>query len=360
MTDDGMLARGAFVEPEIRQATRNHGMLLEALRHDVTPVGLHYLLTHFDLPEVDVAAWTLEVDGLVGRPATWSLEQLRGLPQTERTVTMECAGNGRALQDSRPLSQPWLLEAIGTSCWSGVPLAALLREAELAEGAVEVVFTALDHGVDGGIEQDYQRSLPLELALSGEVQVAIAMNGSPLPPQHGAPARLIVPGWYGMTNVKWLSRITVVDAPFRGYQQIAAYRVRHAPQEAGEPVTRMLPRSLMIPPGIPDFPTRARTVSGPCTLRGRAWSGWAPIAVVDVSLDGGATWEPAELDTSRSDGHTRWCGWEHRWPDPQPGQHVLMCRARDATGNVQPDVADSNLGGYVNNAIQRVPVTVAV
>ena len=359
MTDSGRLEKGAFVEPEIRQAARNHGMLLEALRHDVTPTGLHYLLTHFDIPDVDVDAWSLAIDGHVARPSSWSLKQLFELPRVERTVTMECAGNGRALQESRPLSQPWLLEAIGTACWGGVSLAALLEHAGVGEGATEVVFTGLDRGLDGGVDQYFQRSLPLDVAVAGEVLVAIAMNAAPLPPQHGAPARLIVPGWYGMTNVKWLSRITLVDAPFKGHQQTVAYRVRHRPEEVGEPITRMLPRSLMIPPGIPEFPTRERTVFGPCTLRGRAWSGWAPITAVDVSVDGGASWEPAELDSHQSDGHTRWCGWAHRWGEPESGPSVLMSRAHDAAGNTQPARAEGNLGGYLNNSIQRVTVIVA-
>ncbi len=359
MSDSGQLEKGAFVEPEIRQAARNHGMLLEALSHDVTPTGLHYLLTHFDIPDVDVAGWSLEIDGSVIRPSSWSMEQLLELPRVERTVTMECAGNGRALLELRPLSQPWLLEAIGTARWSGVALASLLEQAGAREGAVEVVFTGLDRGIDGGVDQYFQRSLPMDVALSGEVLVAIAMNDAPLPPQHGAPARLIVPGWYGMTNVKWLSRITLVDTPFEGHQQAVAYRVRHRPEEPGEPITRMLPRSVMIPPGIPDFPTRERTVLGPCTLRGRAWSGWAPITAVDVSVDGGATWESAELDLHQSDGHTCWCGWAYRWREPPDGQHVLMSRAHDAAGNTQPSQADWNLGGYVNNSVQHVPVTVA-
>lgn len=359
MSDGDQLEKGVFVEPEIRQAARNHGMLLEALRHDVTPTGLHYLLTHFDIPDVDVDAWSLAIDGCVARPSSWSLEQLRELPGVERTVTMECAGNGRALQELRPMSQPWLLEAIGTARWAGVSLGTLLGHAGVREGATEVVFSGLDRGLDGGVDQYFQRSLPLDVALSGEVLVAIAMNAAPLPPQHGAPARLIVPGYYGMTNVKWLSQITVVNAPFEGYQQTVAYRVRHRPEDVGELITRMLPRSLMIPPGIPTFPTRERTVFGPCTLRGRAWSGWAPIRAVDVSVDGGATWEPAELDTHQSDGHTRWCGWTHRWEEPESGPRVLMSRAHDAAGNTQPSGAESNLGGYLNNSIQRVAVTVA-
>jgi DMSO/TMAO reductase YedYZ molybdopterin-dependent catalytic subunit len=352
------LEKGVFSEPEIRLAMRNHGMPLEAMRDDLTPPGLHYLLTHFDIPAVDADTWTVEIGGLVDTPIGLSMADLRGLPQQERTVTMECAGNGRSALDQRPVSQPWVQEAVGTSRWAGVPVSVLLERAGVRSGAVEVVFSALDRGIDGGVDHHFERSLSLELAQSPEPIVAISMNGGPLPPQHGFPARLVVPGWYGMTNVKWLSRITLVDTPFQGYQQAVAYRIRHTPEEQGEPITRMLPRALMVPPGIPGFPSRDRTVLGPCTITGRAWSGWGAIERVDVSTDGGRVWQPAMLDQRMSSGEGYWCAWSHRWQAPEPGEHVLMARARDAAANEQPDVPDWNLGGYLNNAVQRVPVTV--
>ena len=350
--------RGVYAESELRCATRNHGMLLEALRHPVTPAGLHYLLIHFDIPAVDVDTWTLEVGGLVESPLSLSLADLRALPQEERVVTMECAGNGRIGFDPRAISQPWVQEAVGTARWGGVPLSALLRRAGVRASAVEAVFSGLDRGIDAGVDHHFERSLAMDVATSAEPLIAISMNGAPLPPQHGAPARLVVPGWYGMTNVKWLSRISVTDVPFEGFQQAVAYRIRHTESEQGEAITRMLPRALMIPPGIPDAGTRERTVLGACLLAGRAWSGRGAIEGVEVSTDGGASWQPATLDRSASDGHTRWCGWEYRWERPAPGEHVVMARARDSAGNVQPLEPDWNLDGYLNNAVQRVNVTV--
>ena len=200
---------------ELQLAARNHGMPLEALRYDVTPVGLHYLLIHFDVPEVP-ADWRLRIDGLVERELSLSLDDLRARPLVRRIVTMECAGNGRARLEPHVVSQPWLAEAVGTGEWGGVGLAPLLEEAGVADGAVEVLFGALDRGIDGGIEQSYERSLPLAEALAGEALLAYELNGAPLPPQHGFPLRLVVPGWYGMTSVKWLERITVLDAALRG------------------------------------------------------------------------------------------------------------------------------------------------
>jgi sulfane dehydrogenase subunit SoxC len=189
------------------------------------------------------------------------------------------------------------------------------------------------------------------------VLLAYEMNGAPLLPQHGFPLRLLVPGWYGMTSVKWLTRIEVVAEPFEGYQMTAGYRFRRDEDDEGHPVTRIQPRALMVPPGIPDFDTRARIVeAGPCPLQGRAWSGWAPVDRVEVSADGGETWAHAELEPLGSP--WAWRGWRYEWDAEEPGEYVLCCRASDEAGNVQPDEPIWNVGGYSNNALQRVPVTV--
>jgi sulfane dehydrogenase subunit SoxC len=216
---------------ELQLAARNHGLPLEALRHEVTPVGLHYLLTHFDIPYVDVSAWTLAIAGLVERPVTLALADIERRPARTEVVTLECAGNGRALYAPHVISQPWLQEAVGTAEWTGTPLAPILAEAGVADEAAEVVFTGLDRGIQGDVEHLYERSLPLQEAQRDEILLAYAVNGQPLPPQHGFPLRLIVPGWYGMTSVKWLAAITVVAEPFRGWQQDAAYRLRGSEEE---------------------------------------------------------------------------------------------------------------------------------
>jgi sulfane dehydrogenase subunit SoxC len=344
---------------ELQLATRNHGMPLEALRFPVTPVGLHYLLIHYDIPVVDLSAWRLVVDGSVGRELSLSMNDLRRRPSVTRAVTMECAGNGRARLSPRAISQPWLLEAVGTAEWTGTPLRPLLEEAGLSEDAVEVVFSGLDRGVEGGIEQRYQRALPAAEALRDDLLLAWGVNGQPLPPQHGYPLRLLVPGWYGMTSVKWLGRITAVEQPFDGYQQVRSYRYRQDPDEAGEPVSRIAPRSLLAPPGIPDFLTRRRFVTmEPCRLEGRAWSGWGAVTRVEVSVDGGGTWTAAELDPP--DVPYAWQGWSLEWLPPGPGEYELCCRATDASGRTQPTDPQWNLGGYADNDLHRVAVTVGL
>jgi sulfane dehydrogenase subunit SoxC len=342
---------------ELQLAARNHGMPLEALRYDLTPAGLHYLLIHYDIPDVDVASWRLEIGGAVERPVTLDLDAVRARPASSAAVTLECAGNGRALLEPRPVSQPWLLEAVGNARWTGVALAPLLREAGVAEDATEIVFTALDRGIEGEVEQAYARSLPLAEAMRPEVLLAYEMNGDALLPQHGSPLRLVVPGWYGMTHVKWLTRIEAVREPFTGFQNARGYRMRADDDDPGEPVTRIVPRALMVPPGIPEFLSRSRVVdAGTLTLRGRAWSGRGAIDRVEVSDDGGRTWAEADLDRPPEDPFA-WRGWSFAWA-ATPGQHVLACRASDATGATQPADASWNVGGYSNNAPQRVPVLV--
>jgi DMSO/TMAO reductase YedYZ molybdopterin-dependent catalytic subunit len=348
----GTVAGEGITADELRLAARNHGLPLEALRHDITPPGLHYLLIHYDIPAVDPAAFVLEVGGAVERPLTLSLDDLRARERVTEPITFECAGNGRALLEPRPLSQPWLTEAVGTAEWGGTLLEPLLAEAGPSAAAVEVLFSGLDKGIEGGVPQAYERALPI--AEVGGALLAYEMNGAPLLPQHGFPLRLVVPGWYGMGNVKWLVRITVLEEPFTGYQNAVGYRMYEADGTPGEPVTRMLPRSLMVPPGVPEFMTRERHVEpGPVTLAGRAWSGYGSIERVEVSTDDGATFNAAVLDPPL--GPHAWRGWRFDWDAP-PGEHVLSSRATDSAGNTQPLETPWNLKGYANNAVERIRV----
>jgi sulfane dehydrogenase subunit SoxC len=340
---------------ELQQATRNHGMPLEGLRYDSTPVGMHYLVIHFDIPPADDRSWTVRVDGLVDRQLSLTMEDLRARPAVTRGVTMECAGNGRALLSPRAASQPWLLEAIGNAEWTGTPLRPILEEAGVRPEVVELVFTGADHGIQGEIEQDYQWSLTVDEANREDVLLAYAINGQPLPPQHGFPVRLLVPDWYGMCSVKWLTKITAVAQPFDGFQ-LWAYQLRQHADDAGVRVTRKQPRALMVPPGFPDFPSRLRYVdSGLCELMGRAWSGWGRISRVEVSVDGGVTWADAILTPPPA--RSSWTAWSFSW-EATPGEHELLARATDEAGNVQPVEPPWNYHGFSNNMAQRVPVLV--
>ena len=347
---------GLFSREEVQLANRNSGLPLEVLRHDVTPVGMHYLLTHFDVPFVpDGEAWEIAIAGCVARPRTIQLADIRAMPQRTMRVTLECAGNGRANMQRRWQSMPWGEGAVGTAEWTGTPLRHVLDAAGLRDDCIEVSFTGADRGFDR-VEHDFARSLNRATALSDDVLVVHMMNGAPLMPQHGYPVRLVVPGWYGMASVKWLSRIEALAEPFRGHQQIGTYVFRSNPGDTGVPVTHMRVKSLLVPPGIPDWYTRRRLVeAGDIEIFGRAWvGGGRSIARVEFSVDG--AWQEASLDPAPESAYA-WRGWRVTWK-ATPGDHVLMCRATDGDGNVQPLDPPWDNGGFGNNAVHRVPVTV--
>ena len=340
---------GRFTAEEVALAARNRGMPLEALRYERTPDGLHYLLIHFDIPAVDPATWRLDLCGRM-----LGMEEIGALPPRTLRVTMECAGNGRAQLAPRYPSVPWLEEGVSTADWTGVPLPELLRRVELPANTTEVAFHGVDRGIDAGVEHNFARSLPLAEAMRDDVLVAYAMNGAPLPPQHGAPLRLVVPRWYGMASVKWLAKIEALDRPFEGLQQARSYHFRRVAGERGEPCTLMRVNSLMAPPGIPDFYTRRRVVeAGDVAIVGRAWSGAAPIARVQFAVDG--NWQDVEME--RQHDALRWRGWTVAWR-ASPGEHELACRATDAAGHSQPLEAPWDLSGFGNNGVQRIHVTV--
>ncbi|MGO4230828.1 sulfite oxidase [Arthrobacter sp. YAF34] len=347
-------SHGPLTGEELQLAVRNHSMPLEALRKDTTPAGLHYVLTHFDIPFIDAEHWHLQIGGAVQRSLELSLRALLRAPSITIPVTLECAGNGRSLLRPRPLSQPWMLEGVGTAVWTGVPLAYLLTQAGVEDDAVEVLFSGADAGIQGGVAQQFARSLPISEALRPDVVLAYRMNGADLPPQHGYPLRLVVPGWYGMASVKWLSSIKVLSKPYKGYQQAVAYRYQQDAEDPGAPVTWMKIRSLMVPPGVPDFFTRSRVVPpGPVMLAGRAWSGQGAVVRVDVGIDG--KWAPAHLEHPAAP--FAWSAWSIPWV-ADPGDHELTCRATDSSGAVQPLEQVWNYQGMGNNVVQRIKVSV--
>ncbi len=352
----GLRHDGAYYEEELALAFRNRGMPLEGLRYDITPTGMHYLLIHFDIPHIDAGEWRLNVGGMASNPLSLRLDDIKRRPRVTMPVTMECAGNGRARLNPRPVSQPWLLEAIGTAEWTGTPLKGVLDDAGVDPAATDVVFTGRDEGVQGGEAQLYQRSLTLAEIARDEALLAYEMNGAPLEPQHGYPLRLLVPGWYGMTSVKWLDSIEAVAEPFKGYQMEQTYRYKNAPDDPGEPVSTMRVRALMLPPGIPEFMTRTRLVdAGEVTLTGKAWAGRLGVSKVEVSEDDGLSWRAAELGAQV--GRFAWRNWAYRW-DAKPGRRFLCVRATDSEGNAQPTAQPWTLQGMGNNMAQRVEVVV--
>ncbi len=346
---------GPFHAHEVGLANRNSGILLETLRHDVTPAGLHYLLNHFDVPFATADTWQVAVGGRVRAPLSLSLDEIKRLPSRTLPVALECAGNGRATATPRYQSMPWAYEAVGNAEWTGTPLRHVLERAQLLDDAIEVSFTGADRGFDRGHEHVFGRSLTRAAALSDDVLLVWAMNGQPLLPQHGFPLRLIVPGWYGMASVKWLDRIEALDKPYDGFQQVNTYMYRAEPGGPTTPVTHIRVKSLLVPPGVPDFYSRHRMVdAGPNPIFGRAWSG-AGVPIVRVAFGVDGQWQDAELGPVQ--GTFAWRGWSCTW-NAEPGEHTLSCRATDANGDTQPLEQRWDVGGFGNNAVQRVPVTV--
>lgn len=321
----------------------------------ITPNHLFYVRNHFPIPACAAWDWRLVITGEVERPFELTYEQFLTLPSRSLLVTMECAGNGRASLRPKTPGDQWQYGAVSTAEWTGVPLGTVLAAAGLTAGAREIVVEGADQGRVTGKKESiqYARGLALEKALHADTLLAYAMNGEPLPVEHGFPVRLVVPGWYGMAAVKWVNRIDVISGRFTGFYQAERYIIDHP--ERGEttvtPLTTMRTRSLITAPeaGMTLAP-------GQHLVRGLAWSGEAPVTRVEVSVDEGETWEVADL-TSGTDTYA-WCLWEFRWHAAGSGPVTLRSRAFDAAGNSQPVEPEWNRLGYANNAIQAIEVVV--
>jgi DMSO/TMAO reductase YedYZ molybdopterin-dependent catalytic subunit len=310
-------------------------------RHDgpLTPSGLHYVRSHFPFPD---PADGIAIAGAVGRARSISIAELRTLEARTLAVTLECAGNGRKFLEPPAPGEQWGLGAVSTARWTGVSLRSLLEPADIAPSVVEILFRGADSGTPPGAERRiaFERSLPIERALADDVLVAYLMNGTDLPAEHGAPARLVVPSWYGMASVKWLAEIVALERPFRGFYQADRYVAGDRPLQA------MRPRAVIVEP-LRDV------AAGAVTMRGYAWSGQGPVTRVEVSSDGGATWRDAALDPPV--GAAAWRQWRAEWSAP-PGAHHLLARATDSNGEAQPLAQRWDPLGYENNAARPVRV----
>jgi DMSO/TMAO reductase YedYZ molybdopterin-dependent catalytic subunit len=330
----------------------------DALVGEITPTELHYVRSNFAVPTHN---GTLEVGGAVANPMTLTLDDLRAMPAIERTVTLECAGNGRLDVRPLPVGEPWGDYAVSTARWTGALLHEVLEQVRPAADGVEIRLTGADRGpyhlrpVLAETKQDdlaFVRSLPLTQANdpAAEILIAYEMNGEPLIPHHGAPFRLIVPHWYAVASVKWLKRIDVLTEPFVGEFQTGHY-IYEWPDRPHEPVTLMRVRARITDPA-----PGATIAAGTYTVRGKAWSGTGPVTDVHVSLTGEGDWHPAELQSPTGPYH--WQDWSFQWEARDVGRHTIRARATDAAGNVQPEVPPWNRLGYGNNAIEVLYVDI--
>jgi DMSO/TMAO reductase YedYZ molybdopterin-dependent catalytic subunit len=316
-------------------------------RGAMMPSARFYVRNHFGIPDLDPATWRLRVTGLVKRRLSLGLAELRAMPAATAVVTLECAGNGRAGFQPPVPGEHWELGAVSTAEWTGVPLTEVLGLAGVPAAAREVVFRGADSGQVAGRDGQvhFERSLAADQLGQAGALLAYAMNGEELPARHGYPLRLVVPGWYAVASVKWLTGIELAGRPFDGHFQVDRYHID------GEPVSLQRVRSLIVEPA-----PGGTVEPGDLVIRGVAWSGAAAIASVEVRIDD-ASWQPATLAGGHHD--HGWVWWELHARLSGPGDVVIRARATDVAGRTQPARPRWNLLGYANNAIHEVRVTVA-
>ena len=315
---------------------------LAALGMARQPGATHFRRNHFPVPALDAGTWALAIGGAVAEPRVLAAADLRAFEHRTLPVVLECAGHRRDEFDPPAPGLRWGAGAASEARWTGVPLAAVLEAAGIADDGVEVVL----RGADG---DGYARSLPMEKALHPDTLLALFMNGEPIPPVYGGPVRAIVPGWYGMDSVKWLAAIHVARRPFDGPFQVRDYRWR-VPGEPGpgSRIDRLAVQSLITSPA-----EGSRVPHGATRIRGAAWSGAGGIAAVAVSIDGGRFCDARLLPAPGPYARTLW----EFEAVLGPGRHEIASRATDVHGEVQPQRPLPNAGGYCNNAVHRLGVT---
>ena len=344
---DNFELRSIDLEPVVAETP------LPALRAWLTPTPLFYIRNHFDVPELDVDDWSLTIEGAVDTPVKLDYSTLVRLPKKTLSAMLECAGNNRSDLSPKVPGNPFQDGAVSNAIWGGAPLKPFLQQAGLSPKAVEVLFEGVDEGspVPGGKTVKYQRSLPLQVALHPDTLLVYEMNGETLSPDHGFPVRLIVPRWYGMASVKWLTSIRVLEAPFVGFFQTDRYVIE---DDAGieQQLAQMQVKSFV---SWPEHET-SLPIGQPIAVSGMAWSGTGPIRRVDVSIDGGDTWQDAHMDES-SLGYS-WQEWHIDWTPAEAGHYTVVVRAVDEAGNLQPAETRWNPLGYSINGIKAVCIDV--
>jgi DMSO/TMAO reductase YedYZ molybdopterin-dependent catalytic subunit len=323
----------------------------------ITPNDKFYVRSHFPVPQIDLATWRLRIEGAVEQPLELSHAELLGRSLTTITAAIECAGNSRVFLRPKVKGVQWEMGAVGNAEWTGFLLGDLLREARCSTKACEVILEGADRGAIAepprpAGDVHYARSLSLGKAREG-VLLALQMNGEPLTPAHGFPLRAIVPGWYGMAAVKWLQRVIVTEEPFQGYYQTVDYAY-WKPSDAGArlvPITEMQVKAAIARPEMNEVIPAGSTYR----VQGAAWTADAEITGVEVSVDGGKSWNQASLGKEHSP--SSWRLWEYEWSVPKErGPQSLIARATDSRDRTQPIERDANRGSYMINHCLTVEV----
>jgi len=324
----------------------------------ITPVESFYVRSHLPTPAtVDPTSWTLKVEAGAA-PVALSLDDIRRLPSKTLTATLECAGNGRAFFDPPVAGVQWGKGAVGTARWTGARMGDVLKRAGLRSSGRFVVMDGSDLPL--GTMPDFVRQLPIEKAMHPDTLIAYEMNGAPVPPMHGFPLRAVVPGWEGAYWMKWLSSLRVVDREHDGFWVSTAYRypVRRVAPGAAVDAKDMAPLTGLTVKSLITLPLDAsKQPAGRIDVGGFAWAGEHDITGVEVSTDQGATWAPARLTGDRA-AYT-WRRFAYSFTATKPESCLIMTRARDSSGRVQPITPQWNPSGYLWNAPDSVRIEVA-
>lgn len=329
---------------------------LPNLNVPVSPNEGHFIRSHFPAPQINTSDWSLTVEGDVDSPLNLSYDDLLKMPSREVVNLMECAGNSRSTMQPPAEGVQWDNGAVSVSCWKGVSLKTVLEQASLKGSATDVLFIGVDSGnvPAAGTSMAYEMSVPMEKLLDQDTLLAYEMNGEPLPKDHGFPIRLLIPGWYGMASVKWLTKITVMDHPNGGFHELD---YRFYPATDGKSDAKIERVSTLKVKSLICTPCKGNVLElGSHTINGVAWSGDGHITKVEVSTDDDRSWREAKLE--KPDGNYSWQQWEIDWKANNLGHSLLRCRATDSKGNVQPMLATWNYRGYQVNSIHSVPITV--
>ncbi|HEV8605599.1 MAG TPA: sulfite oxidase [Tepidisphaeraceae bacterium] len=320
-----------FLDAE-KLAPAKGGMLnWNELKDWVIPTKDLYHVSHYGVAQLKEENYKLTIDGLVEKPQTLTLDQIKSKPAQEVTLTLECGGNGN----------PGFMCAIGNIKLTGTPLAPILRECNLRDEAVEVAFWGADSGTenvrDNQVKQNFSRSLSIKNAFRDDILLCYAMNGQPLTPGHGFPLRLIVPGWYGVAWVKWLTRIEARDRPLMQRFMAKDYVTLRGQQQGDQVVWT---QTSVGPMNVKSMVARAvRRKDGTIRFTGAAWSDGTPLKSVELKIDD-AAWTPTLLGEQQK--HT-WTFWIYDWKDAPAGEHTIVSRAIDAKGRVQPSADDPSI-----------------
>jgi len=330
----------------------------EYLNSFITPVPHFFVRNHMHEPStLDAQEWKLSIAGEVEKPYSLTLAELAKLEARTVVNTLECAGNGRSLQNPKVAGVQWGKGAVGTARFSGPQLKTILEKAAMKSTARHVMFRGLDE-VPGKVPP-FIRSIPIEKAIDVDTLIATKMNGAPLTKHHGFPARALVPGWIGAASCKWITEIKLLDKPFEGNFMSPGYRLPNQPMKPGDTVkpedthsvTALDVKSVIATPAN-DAILKSKSV----TVTGAAWAGEAEISKVEISTDAGVTWQPATLGTDRA--KYAWRIWSYRWKPLKPGAYTILSRATDTKGRTQPSSAVWNPSGYLYNAYDEVNIHV--